>query len=287
MKSEIHIGPAGWSYTDWNGVVYPQRQPRGFDPLVFIASYFNLVEINSTFYRIPAPRVCARWADRVTAFPGFRFTVKAFRDITHGNTPATERDVMAFNKAVRPLFDAGRLSRVLVQFPWSFRFSSDTTGYIRSLNTWFLPVPTSFEVRHGSWGSADAAGFFSDHGINMCGIDQPLIGDSLASDRFNLEGDSGYFRLHGRNNAEWFKANTNRDQRYNYFYSHEAMVKWSERIREAARRVHSIHVVLNNHFRGQGGGQRSGTDGHNVQATRCSPPLPDRHLPPALDDPRA
>lgn len=251
MKSEILIGPAGWSYPDWNGIVYPRNQPRGFDPLEFLASYFNLIEINSTFYRIPEPRTCARWAERVAAFPGFRFTVKAFRDVTHGRHPATERDVSAFKKAVGPLSTSGRLSRVLVQFPWSFRFSRDTATYIRSLGEWFTPMATTFEVRHGSWGGEEAAAFFHDQHLNMCRIDQPAIGDSLRSDRFNLEDDAGYFRLHGRNNAEWFRAGTNRDLRYNYFYPPEALEKWSERIREAARRVHRLHVVLNNHFRGQ------------------------------------
>lgn len=251
MKTEILIGPAGWSYPDWNGIVYPRRQPRGFDPLVFLASYFNLIEINSTFYRLPEPGTCARWADRVAAFPGFRFTVKASREITHGDTRASNRDVAAFNRAVRPLFDSGRLSRVLVQFPWSFRFDDGNAGYVHSLNEWFGPVPTSFEFRHGSWGSDSGASFLTEHHVNMCRIDQPLIGDSLRSDRFNVEGDTAYFRLHGRNNAQWFRAGTNRDLRYNYFYSHDAMVRWAERIGETARRVRRIHVVLNNHFRGQ------------------------------------
>jgi uncharacterized protein YecE (DUF72 family) len=218
---------------------------------VFTASYFNLIEINSTFYRVPERRTCARWAERVAHRDDFQFTAKAFRDITHGKTPASEGDIVAFKKAVEPLADANRLSRLLVQFPWSFRFSRNTADYVRSLHDWFSPMATSFEVRHGSWGSDEADKFFRDHHINMCRIDQPVIGDSLQPDRFNLEEDAGYFRLHGQNRGEWFKAGTNRDLRYNYFYSREAMVKWSERIREAAQRAHRIHVVLNNHFRGQ------------------------------------
>jgi hypothetical protein len=47
----IRIGPAGWSYKDWAGVVYPAPKPRGFDPLRYVAGYFDTVEINSTFYR--------------------------------------------------------------------------------------------------------------------------------------------------------------------------------------------------------------------------------------------
>ncbi|HEX9871331.1 MAG TPA: DUF72 domain-containing protein, partial [Candidatus Tectomicrobia bacterium] len=49
----IRVGPAGWSYPDWKGQVYPKPQPRGFDPLTYLAQYFDAVEINATFYQIP------------------------------------------------------------------------------------------------------------------------------------------------------------------------------------------------------------------------------------------
>jgi uncharacterized protein YecE (DUF72 family) len=251
VKADIHIGPAGWSYPDWNGIVYPTNPARGFDPLAYLASYFNLIEINSTFYRIPAPRMCERWAERVDPFPDFRFTVKAFRDITHGKQRATRGDVDAFKKAVAPLAAARRLNRVLVQFPWSFRFNETNAGYLRQLAEWFQPIDVSFEVRNGSWDSGEAGNFAQDQELNMCCIDQPVIGDSLGSSRFNFAGSAAYFRLHGRNYREWFRPNSDRDQRYNYFYSHDAMVRWSQRIRDAAQQAHRVHVVLNNHFRGQ------------------------------------
>ncbi|MCK5713481.1 MAG: DUF72 domain-containing protein, partial [Hyphomicrobiaceae bacterium] len=54
LRTPIYIGPAGWSYPDWAGSVYPPKKQRDFDPLEFISSYFNLIEINSTFYRLPA-----------------------------------------------------------------------------------------------------------------------------------------------------------------------------------------------------------------------------------------
>jgi uncharacterized protein YecE (DUF72 family) len=49
------IGPAGWSYKDWRGVVYPAKKPRGFSELTYLAEFFDTIEINVTFYRpIPA-----------------------------------------------------------------------------------------------------------------------------------------------------------------------------------------------------------------------------------------
>lgn len=251
MKSMLYIGPAGWSYPDWKGIVYPARPPSRFDQLAYLASYFNLIEINSTFYRVPAASVTANWAERVAHRRDFQFTVKAFREFTHTRTPARESDVAVFKKAVQPLYDRGRLSSVLIQFPWSFRFSQPACDYITDLIDWFRPFPVSVEVRHGSWGSDSGAVFFERKGTTMCGIDQPRIGNSLAGDRFVTGGAGAYFRLHGRNMVEWFKPNTNRDLRYDYIYSAAELADWVDRVRDISRKVNKTHVVLNNHFRGQ------------------------------------
>ena len=55
----IRFGPAGWDYPDWRGKVYPKPAPRGFDPLAYLATFFDVVEVNSTFYR-PQPAKVAR-----------------------------------------------------------------------------------------------------------------------------------------------------------------------------------------------------------------------------------
>jgi len=54
MESEIRVGTAGWAYEDWEGIVYPDRKPPRFDPLAWLAGYFDCIEINSSFYRIPS-----------------------------------------------------------------------------------------------------------------------------------------------------------------------------------------------------------------------------------------
>ena len=61
----IRIGPAGWSYPDWEGVVYPRRKPKDFHPLRHLARYFDCVEINSSFYGAPVPRNAEHWAELV------------------------------------------------------------------------------------------------------------------------------------------------------------------------------------------------------------------------------
>ena len=102
LKSSLYIGTAGWSYPDWKGTVYPAGQRSRFDPLAFMASYFNLVEVNSSFYRVPAASVTARWASRVVHRPDFQFTVKAFREFTHARTPARDSDKVQGARRWRP-----------------------------------------------------------------------------------------------------------------------------------------------------------------------------------------
>src|SRR3954449_13194442 len=70
----VHIGTAGWSYSDWEGIFYPKPHPRGFDPLEYVSRYVDVVEVNSTFYRPVDADVARRWVDRVADATNFRFT---------------------------------------------------------------------------------------------------------------------------------------------------------------------------------------------------------------------
>ncbi|GAG41965.1 unnamed protein product, partial [marine sediment metagenome] len=59
--AKLWIGPSGWSYPDWDGVVYPAKKPRGFKPLAHIGQHFNAVEVNTSFYRVPSARTTQAW----------------------------------------------------------------------------------------------------------------------------------------------------------------------------------------------------------------------------------
>lgn len=251
MNERVHIGPAGWMYPDWSGVVYPARVPAGFDKLEFIASYFNLIEINSTFYRIPSPDTARRWADRIAGHESFVFTAKAHQSFTHDKTPPGKDALIAYAKAVAPLQDAGRLRAVLVQYPWSFRYDADGRRRIDNVCAGLSEFPLAIEVRHGSWASEAAVAYLADKNVTMCGIDQPVIGDSLTP-RTHHAGPAGpYYRLHGRNAQNWFRTDAGRDARYDYLYTPDQLEPWARRIVDDVRAGRSPLVVLNNHFRGQ------------------------------------
>ena len=64
-KRLIRIGPAGWSYKDWEGIVYPKKPGKTFDPLEYLSHFFNTIEVNSSFYRPPVPSTTKSWANRV------------------------------------------------------------------------------------------------------------------------------------------------------------------------------------------------------------------------------
>src|ERR1051325_6966027 len=129
----IYIGPAGWAYQDWEGTVYPQKPGKNFDPLEYLARYFNTIEINSSFYRPPAVTTTKAWANRVAANKEFTFTAKLNRLFTHERGKATKADEKEFRTGMDVLAKAGKLGSLLLQFPWSFKNTPDDRVYLAKL----------------------------------------------------------------------------------------------------------------------------------------------------------
>jgi uncharacterized protein YecE (DUF72 family) len=91
-EQTIRIGPAGWSYKDWEGIVYPQKPGSKFDPLGYLSGFFDTIEIDSTFYRTPSPATAASWVNRIERNPKFKFTAKLYRVFTHERGGGTLQD---------------------------------------------------------------------------------------------------------------------------------------------------------------------------------------------------
>ncbi len=245
----LWIGPAGWSYEDWYGVVYPAGPTRGFKPLAWLARYFNAVEVNSSFYRIPTARITAAWPKLVPA--DFRFTVKLTQVFTHQRQEFPGRaEVQAFVDGVKPLRDSGRLGPLLMQFPWSFRFGPEAVDWLRRLAESFSDFERFVEVRHASWGRPEALEALRQAG-GYCNIDQPRLRDCLGPSAYAF-GRSAYVRLHGRNDANCFAENQPAYERYNYLYSEDELREWATRIEALMRQADDTYVFANNHYRGQG-----------------------------------
>lgn len=82
-QAVIRIGPAGWSYPDWRGIVYPKRKPRGFHELEYLAQFFDAVEVNTSFYNPLRPEVVKERLRQVRHNPSFTFTAKLWQGFTH------------------------------------------------------------------------------------------------------------------------------------------------------------------------------------------------------------
>jgi uncharacterized protein YecE (DUF72 family) len=247
MEHPIRIGPAGWSYKDWEGTVYPPHGSK-FDPLAYLASFFDTIEINSPFYRIPPPQHARSWVRRVGGNPDFKFTTKVFRGFTHDEAELAKGDVKAFRDYLDPLMDANRLGAVLLQYPWSFKNSDESREKLAKLFREFDGYPLALEVRHSTFQNDDFVRFLDERGVAWVNVDQPLFHDSVKP-ADTVTGPVGYARLHGRNFEKWF-AHAETWERYNYLYSKEELAPWVDRIGNMAR-AKETYVIMNNHFRGQ------------------------------------
>ncbi len=249
---DVYVGPAGWSYEDWKGVVYPHPKPPKFDPLVYLSRFFDLIEVNSTFYRPPTRGITESWARRVRDRERFRFTVKVFKEFTHGTRNAVSKsDAASFLDSMKPLYGEGRLGGLLFQFPFWFEDHPDSRERLRRLADWFAsPIPINVEIRHTSWLKREPMTFLHELGYGFVNIDLPQGGTNPPPTAFATT-PTGYVRLHGRNSAAWFNRTAGRDQKYDYRYGREEVEEWIRRVQTLQGKTTVTYVVTNNHFRGQ------------------------------------
>jgi uncharacterized protein YecE (DUF72 family) len=180
----VWVGTSGYNYPEWRGTFYPEGFPAG-RMLAYYAERFRTVEINYTFYRMPSAATIAGWVAETP--PGFRFTLKASRRITHD---ARLRDIAAplgyFLEAARGLGD--RLGPILVQLPPNLKRDAGRLGDLLAL----LPpgLRCALEFRHESWLVDETYDLLRRHNAALCVADTgehttPLVPTA----------DFGYFRL--------------------------------------------------------------------------------------------
>jgi uncharacterized protein YecE (DUF72 family) len=240
------IGTSGWSYPprsgsgSWTGLFYPLRK---VDELQFYSRYFDVVEVNSTFYRPCSPKTAEGWVTRTP--PEFEFTAKVWQQFTHTRDPVSADDITTFREGIAPLAAAGRLGSLLFQFPTSFHCDDDTRDRLRSLLEQFADYPKVVELRHRSWD--DHLDILDDSNAVPVFIDEPKFRDSthqkLSSRRGML-----YIRFHGRQAEKWWH-HEHRNERYDYLYSTEEIRTHAGRLQTAAstQGIEKAYVFFNNH----------------------------------------
>ena len=249
--ANIRVGPAGWSYSDWAGYVYPTPRPKGFHEATYLAQFFDTIEINTSFYQPLNPEHAKQWLDRVAANPRFVFTAKLWQKFTHDPT-ATQEDERAVRAGFDVLHKAGKLGAILLQFPFAFHRTAETTAYLESVLKRFADYPLAVEVRHATWNDAEVFALLREHQAAFCNIDQPLIGRSLEPSE-ETTSTIGYVRMHGRRYDSWFSDDPEvpQHERYNYLYSAKELAPWADRIKSIAEDTRNVFVITNNHYLGK------------------------------------
>ena len=258
----IRVGTAGWSYKDWDGVLYPPEVTRKkIHPVEFLARYFDVIEINTSFYGHIRPELGRLWCRKAAAVnPNFVFTAKLHRSFTHSPLAVMEptsaasirpndQDEKLAREGLESLAAEGKLGALLIQFPVSFKNTGLNREYLEQLLRQFIEYPRVVEVRHDSWDNPDTIAEFMRHNVGFCNIDQPLLGKSLEPTEY-VTSRIGYVRLHGRNYDQWFDSD-NRNDRYNYLYKPAELEKWKGKVEIIAHKAVSTYVIANNHFRAQ------------------------------------
>jgi len=250
MKS-IYVGPAGWNYRDWEGIVYPPRSGKNFDALSYLSHFFNTIEVNSSFYRPPAVATTRQWVARVKANPDFKFCYKLWQAYTHQweAFPAAGEE-KTIKQGLDQLQSHDRLGALLIQFPWSFKNIPENRRWLEKVIRLFQDYHPVVELRHGSWHRQEFFSFLRDTGAGFVNIDQPVIGNSMRLTSF-VSGTVGYLRLHGRNVKNWFADDADVASRYDYLYDEKELKNIGTTISNLIEQSPKIFIIFNNHFRGQ------------------------------------
>jgi uncharacterized protein YecE (DUF72 family) len=223
----VRVGCSGWSYSSWRGDFYPKGLPQS-GWLEHYSQLFDTVEVNTTFYRLPAPAMVEGWVEHSP--PGFRFAVKASRFLTHiRRLRDLEEGIGRFYERLEPLKASGKLGPVLWQLPQNFRRDEEVLG--KALEA--LPGGRhAFEFRHESWFTPAVAALLERHGAALVVAD-----DSRRDLPRRTAGNWVYVRFHyGR-----------RGRRGNY--SDREIDEWRRRI-AAWRARRDVYAYFNNDWEG-------------------------------------
>ena len=271
---QIRVGTASW--TDRTLIASGWYPPEANNPakrLAYYARQFPLVEVDATYYALPAEQTATAWAERTP--PGFVFNIKAFSLFTQHPTriaamPADLRDALPdtgkgtvylrqvdpavtdqawdrFLAALEPLRQAAKLGAILFQFPQWFPISRASKNYILSCADRISPRRPCIEFRNRTWMSLDnqqeTLGFLADHDLPYVGVDMPQGYPSSIPPVLAATSDLAVVRMHGHSD-NW--ASKDIYQRFGYRYTEGELGEWAPRIRELAESAETTHVLFNN-----------------------------------------
>lgn len=256
--SKLLIGTSAWSDHD---PFYPQGL-KPAEQLPFYAKHFPIVEVNTTYYRVPQRRMVENWVNRTP--PGFIFDVKPPRELTStpeepgGETPVPDADIAsAFAEAIWPLQEAGKLGAITFQFPPSYRNTEEHRDYIRLLPELMPDVRMAVEFRRRDWLDEEHVDqtleLLKETGLSYTMADEPQMGSGSVPPVYAVTNPKlAIIRFHGRNYQTWYKFTGSSRDRFNWEYKTEELEEWHQKIDSAMEAAESVHIFFNTNYADQG-----------------------------------
>ncbi|HEV8545628.1 MAG TPA: DUF72 domain-containing protein [Candidatus Limnocylindrales bacterium] len=285
--ARILVGTASWTDPTMTaaGVFYPAGADSAEERLQYYASTFPVVEVDATYYALPAEQTAQLWVDRTP--PDFTFDIKAHALMTGQGTetkrlPKAIREALPddlkaksriyakdlpeelkdevwsiFRQGLAPLVERGQLGSILLQYPkWVFP-SSENRALIEEavvrLEGWTCAV----EFRNGSWlnekNAERTTRFLAERNIPFVMVDEPQgFKSSVPPEVLVTSSDLALVRFHGRNAETWEKKGITPAERFRYLYSRDELTEWVPRIKEAAAEAKEVHLMFNNCYANYG-----------------------------------
>jgi len=277
VPAPIRVGVCSWADETLTKVWYPKGIKSGEERLRYYAERFDVVEANSTYYRLPDPHLVENWTARTPE--DFTMHVKAFGVMTRhpvkiDQLPTDLRDVPTdargrvdrppreyraevfrrFHDALEPLRSTGKLGGILMQFPPYIVYKPASLEYLEWSQEQLGGDEMMVEFRHASWldeeHRADTLRFLEDHRMTHVIVDAPQTGGKNVSPTVvAATSDTGYIRFHGRNAETWNKRTGSAAERFDYFYSEDELHEWVPRLRELAGETKTVYAMFNNNGR--------------------------------------
>ena len=275
---QVRVGTASWTdRTLLESGWYPPEADTPEKRLRYYARQFPLVEVDATYYALPAEQTAALWAARTP--DGFTFNVKAFSLFTHHPTPVAAllvdlrsaaektgkdrvyfKDVgpavadeawQRFSAALEPLRAAGKLGVILLQFPPWFPISRARKDYIVACAAGAAPDRVCVEFRNRTWmtpGNHDETlGFLAAHQLPYVCVDMPQgHRDSIPPVLAATSPDLAVVRMHGHS-AKWDSRDIH--ERFGYRYTKAELAEWAPKVHALAGDAEETHVLFNNCYR--------------------------------------
>jgi len=249
------IGTCGYSYDEWRSAgigasvgaeyLYPELS-RKADFLGLYALSFPFVELDFSYYGMPRASALSALAAQVP--PGFLFSLKAHKSLTHERGSDWRERAKEFATAAAALAEAGSLAAVLIQLPYSFKRGEEERRYLGALCDQLASFPLAVEFRNDQWQSEAVLAELDRRGAAFVLVDRPDL-PGLPPESMAVTGGWSYMRLHGRNAEAWWTGGAT--GRYDYLYSEEELQGLVPLLRSVEEKAELLLVAFNNHSKGR------------------------------------